>query len=224
MKKIFNLVIMSVLVFGLMGFVLAQGAQDGAGSVDAAIGSQNGSGLQDAVTTGTGNQGNGSELQVQAQVQSKVMAGNYELSNGEQMQIQERSNNQVELKVGNSKAMTGLQVSSKVAGDKTVLSTKLSNGKDVEIKIMPDAASETAIEKLKLRTCTEENGCSIELKEVGKGDSAKLAYEVKTQKKSKLFGLFGKNMKVEAQVNAETGEVIQTNKPWWAFLASEPAE
>lgn len=25
----------------------------------------------------------------------------------------------------------------------------------------------------------------------------------------------------EAQIDAETGEVIQTKKPWWAFLASE---
>ena len=31
-------------------------------------------------------------------------------------------------------------------------------------------------------------------------------------------------MDVEAQVDAESGEVIQTKKPWWAFLASEPVE
>ena len=31
-------------------------------------------------------------------------------------------------------------------------------------------------------------------------------------------------MDVEAQVDAETGKVIRTKKPWWAFLASEPAE
>jgi len=31
-------------------------------------------------------------------------------------------------------------------------------------------------------------------------------------------------MNVEAQVDAETGEIIRVKKPWWAFLASEPAE
>jgi hypothetical protein len=31
-------------------------------------------------------------------------------------------------------------------------------------------------------------------------------------------------MQVRAQVDAENGEVIRTNKPWWAFLASEPEE
>jgi hypothetical protein len=29
-------------------------------------------------------------------------------------------------------------------------------------------------------------------------------------------------MQVQAQVDAETGEIIQVNKPWWAFLAVEP--
>jgi hypothetical protein len=31
-------------------------------------------------------------------------------------------------------------------------------------------------------------------------------------------------MQVQAQVDAENGEVIQTHKPWWAFLASESEE
>jgi len=50
----------------------------------------------------------------------------------------------------------------------------------------------------------------------------KLAYEVKTQRRSKFLGLFGVRMNVEAQVDAESGEVIRVKKPWWAFLASEP--
>lgn len=218
MKKILSLMIMSVLVLGLTGFVLAQGSEDGA------VGGQDGSGLQDNVSTGTGNQGDASELQIQIQEQNQVRSGNYETSDGAQMQIQEKSNNQIELKVGNSKAETGLQISSKTENNKTALSVALSNGKNAEIKVMPDVASEKALERLRLKTCTEEAGCSIELKEVGVGDEAKLAYEVKTQRTSRILGLFKKNMDVEAQVDAETGDVIQTNKPWWAFLASEPTE
>jgi len=225
MKKILNLTIMGVLILGLAGFAFAQGSQDGTGLLHddvMAAGGQNGSGLQNDVSTGTTNQGNASELQTH--VQTQVRAGNYELSNGSQMQIQTMSNNQTELKSGNSKAATSLQVGAKPDGDKTILSAKLSNGRDAEIKVMPDAASETALERLRLKTCTEEAGCSIELKEVGKGNETKLAYEVKTQRQSKIFGLFKAKMQVQAQVDAENGEVIQTSKPWWAFLASEPAE
>ena len=39
-----------------------------------------------------------------------------------------------------------------------------------------------------------------------------------------LFGIFEKKMQVRAEVSAENGNVIKVNKPWWAFLASEPAE
>ena len=95
---------------------------------------------------------------------------------------------------------------------------------NAEVKIMPNTASERALERLRLKNCVEEAGCTIELKEVGKGDKVKPAYEIKTQRQSKVLGLFKAKMDVEAQVDAETGELIKTKKPWWAFLASEPAE
>ena len=102
-------------------------------------------------------------------------------------------------------------------GDK--LMAKMSNGQNSEIKVMPDEANERALERLQLKDCGED--CSIELKEVGKGDETKMAYEVKAQKESRLFGMFKTDMTVEATVDAETGEVIESRKPWWAFLASE---
>jgi hypothetical protein len=100
----------------------------------------------------------------------------------------------------------------------------LKNGDFYLVKIMPDKASETALEKLKLKTCSEEKGCSIELKEVGSGEKIKVAYEVKTKRQSKVLGLFKAQMQVRAQVDAETGEVLKVRKNWWAFLASEPME
>jgi hypothetical protein len=94
----------------------------------------------------------------------------------------------------------------------------------MEVKIMPDTASERALERLRLNVCSEENNCSIELKEVGNGNQTKAAYEVKVEKQARVLGLFKTKMQVQAQVDAENGEVIQTKKPWWAFLASESEE
>ena len=79
---------------------------------------------------------------------------------------------------------------------------------------MPSVASETAIQKL------GELGFNITLKEVGNGDDAKLIYELEAEKEGKIFGLFRAKGKVQALINAETGEVEKINKPWWAFLAS----
>ncbi len=103
-----------------------------------------------------------------------------------------------------------------------MFNAKLSNGKNAEIKVMPNAASETALERLRLKSCDED--CTIELKEVSSGGQVRAAYEIKTQRSSKVFGMFNAKMDVEAQVDAETGELIKTNKPWWAFLASEAEE
>lgn len=157
-------------------------------------------------------------------ISARVMAGDYISENGQRMIVQQQSNNQIKLKVNNVSANCGLNLTQKQVQNKTKLETKLSNGRNAEIKIMPDTASETALQRLRLKNCVEEQGCSIELKEVGQGEKAKLAYEIKTQRESKVFGLFRARMNVEAQVDAETGKIIRVKKPWWAFLASEPTE
>jgi len=80
------------------------------------------------------------------------------------------------------------------------------------------------LNRLRLKVCSQENNCSIELKEVGSGDGAKLAYELRAEKQVKVFGLFKARMQERAQVDAENGEVVQVKKPWWSFLASEVDE
>jgi len=39
-----------------------------------------------------------------------------------------------------------------------------------------------------------------------------------------LLGMFTTKAQVRAEVDAETGEVTSVGKPWWSFLASQPAE
>ena len=91
---------------------------------------------------------------------------------------------------------------------------KLSNGRDAEIKIMPETASERAIERL------GELDFTVELKEVGKGDDIKAVYEVKAKKQGKFLGLFKIKGEVIVNIDSETGEVVSVKKPWWSFLAS----
>lgn len=95
------------------------------------------------------------------------------------------------------------------------------NGNQARVTIMPEAASQTAIARLELNFCSEENNCSIELRTVGEGNETRAAYEMKANKEARVFGLFRVDMPVQAQVDAETGTVIESNKPWWAFLAAE---
>ena len=80
-----------------------------------------------------------------------------------------------------------------------------------EIKIMPDTASEKAIEILQTK-----KEITLELKDTGKP-----IYEVEGEKDGKMFGIFKIEMKVKVEIDAETGEVISAKKPWWAFLVKE---
>ena len=89
----------------------------------------------------------------------------------------------------------------------------LSNGIKAEVKIMPETASQIAIEKL------GDLGFTIELKEVGKGEGAKAVYELTGDKQGKFLGIFKIRAKIQAQVDAENGNV-KVIKPWWSFLAS----
>lgn len=101
------------------------------------------------------------------------------------------------------------------------LKYQLSNGRNALIKIMPETASEKAIETLKLRNC---DNCSIELKEVATKNNSTLTYEIRTRKQVKLFGLFSTEEEVEAQIDTESGKTINTKRPWWSFLASNSEE
>jgi hypothetical protein len=152
----------------------------------------------------------------------KVQAGTHMNEQGQQMKIQMQENNKCQLEVEGVTAECPAEMKQEKVQEKVKLHMALSNGKNAEIKVMPNTASETALARLRMKVCAEE--CTIELKEVGADEDAKMAYEVKAQRDSKVLGMFKARMNVEAQVDAETGELIRTNKPWWAFLASEKEE
>lgn len=170
------------------------------------------------------NEGEESQIQDQIQVQNRIQSGEYMTEGGKQLQVQEQSNNRLQLNSGGVSAQTALGLVQEQEQDRTRLKVGLSNGKNSEINVMPGTASERAMERLRLKVCSEENNCQIELKEVGQGEQVKAAYEVRAQKQSKVLGLFRARMQVQAQVDAETGEMLQVRKPWWAFLASESEE
>lgn len=197
MKKIFLFILTLTFV---MSFVVAQNMQNGS---------------QEAVITATQNQGESSQLQVRTQ----LTTGTYFNQEGKEMQV--RVGEQIQLRVRDVEANSSLNITQSQEQEQTRLHVQLSNGINSEIKIMPDVASETAINQLRLRQCNETNNCTIELKEVGTGQQVRAAYEIKAQKESRVLGIFRAQMNVQTQVNAETGEVIRTQKPWWAFLATE---
>ena len=211
-KAILTTMALTVIALLSFSFIAAQEmARDGTGEFHeeiVAMGGQEGEG------PGTG-EGLGQLLQAQA--------GTFTNTAGRQIAL-ERIQNRIRLRAGEHAADCNCTMLQERVQNQTRLYAQLSNGQNAEIKIMPDTAAERALERLRLRVCQEDQNCSIELKEVRERNEQRLAYELQTQRQSKVLGLFKAQMRVQAQVDAENGEVLRVNKPWWAFLASEPEE
>lgn len=177
-------------------------------------------------TSVTAVQGQGNGNQVTSQ--NKIVVNNV----GQEVEVQIQTGTRTRLRAGDIEAETDLEIEEETeettnngVRNQTKLHVTLSNGRKAEIKVMPETASERALERLRLKVCSAENNCSIELKEVGKTEEEKqLAYELQIERHSRILGIFQKKMQVQAEINAENGEVIRVRKPWWAFLATEPAE
>ncbi len=108
---------------------------------------------------------------------------------------------------------TELEIEDEFEGNETDIAAVLSNGRKALIKIMPDAASDIALQRLKALNFTK-----IELKEVRHGNEIRAAYKVEVDKEGRFFGIFKLKLKMNSLVDSETGEVLDTTKPWWAFL------
>lgn len=167
----------------------------------------------------------GEQIQEQEQEQTQNKNGEQNQSQQkemvkEQVKVMKKDGNCTQFQAGNVTANTEMNM----VQEENKIKVQLSNGKNAEVKIMPDVASETAMERLRIKVCSEENNCTIELKETGQGEQVQAMYEVRAEKKAKLFGFLDTKMQVKAQVSAENGEIIREERPWWAFLAIEENE
>lgn len=204
MKKIGMFFVFAFLVFGLVSAVNI-GTKDKKGPLHdeiIAAGGQNGTPVPTLYGEGIG-------------ARKMIQSGAYLNEKGQAIKIQSEGN-QIMLQVGEYAAnCENCNLTQEMVQDRLKIHAELSNGNKAEIKVMPDTASEKAIERLQLNNC---ENCAIELKEVGKGNAITMAYSVKTRTNAKVFGIFKINVDTEVEIDAETGEVLRTRKPWWAVL------
>jgi len=218
---------MKKMLIGTLGILLMCSLVFAANGID---GQGNAAALSSESTIGVGQQSQqddspGEGNVIASQIQNRIRTGEYQV-NGNRLMIQEKTNNRIQLRVQNISADCDCNLSEEFdpVQNKTKLRIALSNGRNAEVKIMPNVASVTALTRLRLKNCNESNNCTIELKEVGQGNQTRAAYEVKAEKTFRLFGIFRNKEQVRTQIDAETGEEIVSKRPWWAWLASESEE
>ncbi len=116
----------------------------------------------------------------------------------------------------------GINISDEFVGNQSRLRANLSNGKGVNISILPDQALQRVRDRLKLQVMN--NNSNISLKERVHNNVPQVVYVVETNQNGKFLGIFKLGMKTNTEVNAENGNVVAVNRPWWAFLVSVPKE
>jgi len=122
----------------------------------------------------------------------------------------ERVTNSIQVK--GTEVTTKLTVREEQRGEQSRLKAKLSTGIEQDILVLPDEAMVIALEELKA------GGIKIELSEFIDGDERRAVFSARTNNPGKFLGLFNTEVDLETLIDTETGEVIQTNRPWWAFL------
>ncbi|MFH1307287.1 MAG: hypothetical protein ABIH72_00355 [archaeon] len=127
-----------------------------------------------------------------------------------------RSGNLITITIDKTEVDTELEIETELGeGNQTKLKAKMKNGETKEVKVMGDEAQVRVRERA--RICEGEGNCTVKLQEI----NGELMYEFEGNKEGRLFALFKKQMKIQARIDAETGEVSKIKKPWWALLASE---
>ena len=109
---------------------------------------------------------------------------------------------------------TELELKDDFEGNRSRIRAKLSNGNFSLIDILPEEAHEIALERLRSRNL------SMELIEIKHKNVPRVVYNIQTNKNGRFLGIFKLKIKMEAQIDSETGELLGITKPWWAFLVS----
>ncbi|MFH1450603.1 MAG: hypothetical protein ABIF92_01335 [archaeon] len=99
--------------------------------------------------------------------------------------------------------------------ERETIMVQLNNNIQKELKVLPDTASEKAVERARLRKVV-----SVELQE----ENGELVYEVVGERPVKVLGLFKAQMRITTRINAENNAVKKIKQPWWAIFASDDDE
>ncbi|MDO8564066.1 MAG: PepSY domain-containing protein [Nanoarchaeota archaeon] len=137
----------------------------------------------------------------------------------EEMKKNESNIIERKIMISNSvKAGSQLNLTVKGNGNASKIGVYLSDGRFVEVKYLPDQASAIALKKVNKGLSGLES--FIELKEININKEERVVYEIDANKEIKILGIFDGDLKVKAYVDAETGELVMLEKPWWTSLAN----
>ena len=117
------------------------------------------------------------------------------------------------IEIEGAEVTTKLAVKEKFEDNKTKLKAKLSTGAEQDIIVLPDEALQIALNELQ-----STHGFVFEIAETVVDGQLEAVFKAKATMPGKLLGIFNTEIDLETLIDTQTGEIIQTRRPWWAFL------
>ncbi|MEM5828993.1 MAG: DUF333 domain-containing protein [Candidatus Aenigmatarchaeota archaeon] len=82
--------------------------------------------------------------------------------------------------------------------------------KNISINVIPSIATQVVMTK---EPIDKINNAELDIE-----NETIATYKIEGNRKAKLIGIIPVELKIRARVNAETGDIISVEKPWWSFL------
>lgn len=114
----------------------------------------------------------------------------------------------------------GIEVNSKfeikevTRGNETTFRVRGKGDVEEALNYLPDDIADIAREEL------GSDDLNITLQEGRHKNLPRVLYQIEANKNGKFLGIFKLKMKIEGQIDPETGEFLGVSKPWWAFLVT----
>ena len=104
----------------------------------------------------------------------------------------------------------------KIRGSGSNLSVEDSEGRKHRVRVTPEK-----LRALMLKRFNADNVTNFSLEEVKHKNIPRVVYKINSEHPGRFLGIFKIALRAETQVDPETGEVLATGGPWWAFLVAE---
>jgi len=125
----------------------------------------------------------------------------------------------IEGETGNGNIIeTELEVENEFNEEESDIMIKTTDGQRHAIKVLPERVRKVVRERLRIRETSLSN---LTIEEIMENGVPRVVYKLASEHPGKFLGIFKTAMKAETRIDPETGEILNINKPWWAFLVNE---
>ncbi len=211
MKRVLVALILSFLIFGIVlhaPLVIAD-------KNDSNSGNSNNSGTSAGVDDSEKTDEESNKTRERTEIRARERDNESEREFKSEIRAADGSKVKFERKIRVKNGEVEIRTKLKVEGNGANFSIVDSDGERHRIRVTPEKLRALILEKLNASNITD-----FSLEEVEHKNIPRVVFKVNSEHPGRFLGVFKLSLKAQTQVDPETGEVLDVNVPWWAFLVS----